>query len=66
MKLPGIQEKDQRPIGKIDNYQGCLHVIEKQDHHFWTIDDGNFWEEIPKTLYDELLKFEANRKKEQT
>ena len=66
MKLPGLHEEDQRPIGKIDNALAGLVAIEKHGNYFWSMDDGGFWEEIPKSLYEELLKFEANRKKEQT
>ena len=64
MKLPKIQEEDWKSIGVIANYYGGLEVAESSGRYFWNIEPGCL-EEIPKTLYDELLKFEANRKKEQ-
>ncbi len=50
-------EKD---IGNICNYYGCLTVKIEGEKYFWSIDnwDGHEWEEIPKSLYDELVTFD--------
>ncbi|AGN51380.1 hypothetical protein VPJG_00016 [Vibrio phage jenny 12G5] len=46
-------------IGGIGNYYGGLSVKEDNGSFFWSIEDwdGQYWEEIPKSLYDELIKF---------
>lgn len=51
-------------IGNIGNYYGGLCVKEEGGKFFWSIEDydGYRWGEIPKYLYDALLKFEAERK----
>lgn len=48
-------------ISGICNFYGVLTVKDEEGKYFWSIEDwsGQSWEEIPKTLYDELLKFEA-------
>lgn len=52
-------------IGSIGNYYGGLSVKEEDGKYFWSIKnyDGDYWEEIPKSLYDELTKFEMERAK---
>ena len=49
-----------KEIGNIGNYYGCLNIKEKEGKYFWSIEnwDGFVWQEIPKSLYDELIKFE--------
>jgi hypothetical protein len=49
----------ERTIGKIGNYYGHLSVKDEEGKYFWGIEDYNrtVWEEIPKTLYDELVRF---------
>lgn len=46
-------------IGEIGNYYGGLSVKESDRKYFWSIEnwDGDNWEEIPKYLYDALVKF---------
>ena len=53
-----------KQIGDIGNAYGGLLVREQDGRFFWSIEDvvGDNWEEIPESLYRELLKFgEANR-----
>ena len=51
-------------IGDIGNYYGGLAVKEEEERFYWGIEnwDGTKWEEIPKELYDALVKYEAERK----
>lgn len=53
-------------IGQIGNFYGNLVVKEKNEKYYWSIKDwnGHKWEEIPKSLYDELLKFNKTSKHE--
>ena len=55
----------ERMIGTISNYYGSLSVKEDDGKYFWGIDDFNGirWEEIPKSLYDELMKFQDQKQK---
>jgi len=57
-----------RRIGAIGNYYGEINVKEEAGRYFWAIEDWTdwLWEEIPKSLYDELMKFEDNRIKAKT
>lgn len=50
-------------IGEIAGYYGGLLVKEEGGKYYWGIDDldPTEWEEIPKSLYDELIKFEEGR-----
>ena len=50
-------------IGDIGNYYGCLEVKEEAEKYYWGIEnwDGTYWEEIPESLYLELIKFEEER-----
>lgn len=52
-------------IGGIANYYGYLFVKAEDGKFFWSIEDydGHWWEEIPESLYQELLKFNENREK---
>ncbi len=45
-------------IGNIGNCYGGFHVKIKDGLYFWAIEnyDGTYWEEIPKELYDMLIK----------
>lgn len=52
-------------IGNISNYYGGLNVMEKGGKYYWLIEnyDTNFndlreWEEISKSLYNQLIKHE--------
>ena len=51
-------------IGDIASYYGGLYVKESCGSYYWSIEDWdcNRWEEIPKHLYDALIKFESERK----
>lgn len=46
-------------IGNIVNYYGGLTVKKIKSKYKWSIEDwdGKRWEEIPKYLYDALIKF---------
>lgn len=53
-------------IGKIGNYYGGLHITTLDGKYYWLIqnwdtdfDDMEEWEEIPKSLYDELMKMKS-------
>jgi hypothetical protein len=52
-----------REIGSIGNYYGGLYVKNENDKYYWSIEnwDGMDWEEIPESLYDELVKFEDSK-----
>ena len=43
---------------EIGNQYGGLKIKEQDGKYYWTIEDciGDDWHEIPKTLYDELVK----------
>lgn len=47
-------------IGNIGNYYGGLNIKKDDDKYYWSIEnyDGDDWEEIPESLYNELVKFE--------
>lgn len=50
-------------IGEIENYYGGLEVTVESGKYYWGIrncDDTVEWEEIPQSLYDELIKFQDN------
>jgi hypothetical protein len=53
-------------IGEITNRFGDLYAKIDKNKYYWKISDEtediDFWEEIPKSLYDELIKFENKRK----
>ena len=51
-------------IKGIGNFYGGLTIKEEEGKYYWIIEDHstNFfdiseWDEIPKTLYDELIKY---------
>lgn len=53
-------------IGSISNYDGHLEVYESGGKYYWYMDDYDIaedHEEIPKYLYDALVKFETERDK---
>jgi hypothetical protein len=60
-RLGGIMERE---IGNIGNYYGGLSVKEEDGKYFWSIEnwDGHGWEEIPKSLYDELVRYDESLK----
>lgn len=49
-------------IGSIGNYYGALSVKSRDGKYWWSIEnhDGHQWEEIPESLYRELMAFEAH------
>jgi hypothetical protein len=49
-----------KSIGDIGNYYGGLCAKEEDGRFFWSIEnyDGHDWEEIPKYLYDALMRYE--------
>lgn len=52
-------------IGTIGNYYGNLCVAnDDEGKFFWSIEDhdGCRWEEIPESLYRELVKFEESQR----
>ena len=52
-------------IGTIGKYYGNLQVArDDEGRFFWGIEDhdGCEWEQIPKSLYDELVKFEESQR----
>jgi len=52
------------PIGNISNYYGTLDVKKEAKKYYWGIADWNGvnWEEIPKSLFKELMKFNKHTK----
>ena len=46
----------------IGNAYGSLVIKEENGKYFWVIEGycGDDWQEIPKSLYDELVKFRDN------
>ena len=65
MRNAGINEMIDKikTIGEIGNYYGSVTVHENDGRCYWAVEnwDGYEWEEIPKTLFDELNKFEDAR-----
>jgi hypothetical protein len=53
-------------IGTICNYYGGVDVQEEGGTYFWGIDDWDDtrYQEIPKYLYDALVKYETEREHE--
>ena len=51
-------EKEIRNIGGIGNYYGGLIIKEKDNKFYWGIENynGTDFKEIPKSLYDEIIK----------
>ena len=49
-------------IGEIGNYYGSLEVFADDNKYYWGIENwsGTNWEEIPESLYLELIKFEKD------
>lgn len=49
-------------IGKIGNYYGGLVVKEEEGKFYWGIESycDTKWEEIPHSLYNEIMKFHQN------
>ncbi len=49
-------------IGDIGNHYGGLHVDSENGRYFCSIEnwDGHYWQEIPKSLYDELIKYQES------
>lgn len=47
-------------IGKIQGFYGGLEVMEYQEKFYWGIHSHSDieWQEIPKYLYDSLVKFQ--------
>lgn len=51
---------DEKSIGSISNFYGGLNVKVEVGKFYWGIEnyDGTDWQEIPESLYLELIKFE--------
>ena len=49
-----------RDIGKIGNHYGGLSVKMEEGKCYWSIKDydGHSWDEIPRSLFDALNKFQ--------
>lgn len=66
-----IKHSEQIRIGNTSNYYGGLIVGdygglivgEKNKKFYWAIEgyDGEYWEEIPKLLFEALLKHERKK-----
>lgn len=58
---------NQRVIGEIGNYYGCLEVKEENGKFYWSIEnwDGHDWQEIPEHLFNVLNKFEDENSSDQ-
>ncbi len=56
-------DEDERGIGGIGNTYGGLSIIKSEGLYQWCIEDccGTEWEQIPKSLFDELNKFQDSR-----
>ena len=56
---------EERSIGRIGNYYGGLNIKKENGLFYWSIEnyDGNHWEEIPESLYLELIKFDPQEPK---
>ena len=52
-----------REVENISNHYGSLLIKEKGGIYYWAIDVGLIvvWEKIPKSLYDEIVKFHDER-----
>ncbi len=52
-------------IGNIGNYYGSLKATDGDGEQYWGVAEysGQHWEEIPKYLYDTLLKYQDEFKK---
>lgn len=50
-------------IGNIGNYYGGLNIKKENNKYYWGIEnyDGIKWEEIPKKLYKQLIKFNKQK-----
>jgi hypothetical protein len=50
-------------IGDIGNCYGGLEITENNGRFLWGIEDydGIAWEEIPRSLFEELRKFEESK-----
>lgn len=51
------------PVGRICNYYGGLSIKAEGGKFWWSIENysGMTWEEIPESLYQELLKFSQHK-----
>ena len=52
-------DQNAKDIETIGNHYGCLRFSEFEDKFYWSITDwyGDDWDDIPKYLYDALLKY---------
>jgi hypothetical protein len=54
-----------REIGSIKNYYGGVVVKEEDSKFFWGLTDeyfGTRWEEIPESLFNELVRFDQSQR----
>ena len=61
-----MNDGDIKDIGNIGNYYGNLAVRSKRGRYYWSIENysGHHWEEIPRSLFDELIKHDESIVKE--
>lgn len=55
--------QDSVSIGEIGNYYGGLRVTLWGGRYYWGIENynGTYWESIPKSLYEELVRFGCHK-----
>ena len=61
-----MDEPDEKiDVGGIGNIYGGLCIGKKDGKYYWSIEEcfSDDWEEIPKSLYDELIKEAQQRPK---
>ena len=63
MRNCDIQNNSYEVSHEIGNYYGSLLISRYKDKFYWGIEnyDGTDWEEITKSLFEELVKFKADK-----
>lgn len=67
MPSEDLKYVNRRSIGATENCYGGVMVAEKDGTFFWAIECMVMrpaWEEIPESLYRELIKFEEERERD--
>jgi hypothetical protein len=56
-----MNDHEEKDIGAIGNYYGGIKVKVEGGKAYWGIEnhDGTHWQEIPESLYNELINFNA-------
>ena len=54
-----MSDTNEFDMPNIGNYYGCLSVKSENNKYYWSIEnyDGHDYEEIPHSLYVELVKY---------